>query len=63
MNGVREGTVEGVSKGDRKRRGEKVDVELQAALGVEAMNSQGSSAAAGRADKIEAEGPDGEAVE
>jgi hypothetical protein len=50
---MREGAVESVSKGDGKCGCEKVDVELQVAPRVEAVNSQGSAAATGGADKIE----------
>lgn len=53
LDGVREGAVEGVGEGDGKCRGEKVDVKLQVALGVDAVNPQSSAATTGGADKVE----------
>jgi hypothetical protein len=47
LDSMRESAIEGVCKGDGKCRGEKVDIELQIALGIEAVNPQRSSAAAG----------------
>ena len=63
LHGVLKGPIEGIGQSCGKCRGQKIDIQLQVALRIEAVHHQSAAAAAGGTHEIEGQSPKRQAIQ